>query len=136
MLDSIISVVKCEACGDSLYYSVKDTFDDYSSSQTFDIEHIENIVDGIISEYMVLKCVKCGALYKYTFKDIERLARKEISRMVMTSIAIGEIVQSNKLKSSDRTLIYCNKCNGTDGKGGCLLSVYRDCKLKRLPYGL
>lgn len=136
MLDTLLDVVKCEVCGDNLYYSLEDTFNDYSTPAVFNIDNIENVVDGIIAEYMVLKCVKCGAKYKYTFKEIERLARKEISRMVMTSIAIGEIVQSHKLKNSDRTLIYCNKCNGIDGKGGCLLSMYKDCKLKRLPYGL
>ena len=132
----MIDILKCEVCDGPLNYSNEYTFEAYTSPATFDIDNIENIVDGILAEYLVFECPNCSNKYRYTFKEIEKMARRELSRMVMTSIAIGAIVQSGKLQHTDRTLVYCNKCNGTDGKGGCLLKVFKDCKLKRLPNGL
>ncbi len=136
MLDNIIDVLKCESCEGPLNYSHKHTIEAYTSPATFDIGNIENIVDGILAEYLVFECTDCNNSYRYTFKEIEKRARKELSRMVMTSIAIGAVLQSGKLLSIDRTLVYCNKCSGTDGKGGCLLKVFKDCELKRFPRDL
>lgn len=136
MLSNLIPVIRCESCGSNLNYSNTDTIEAYTSPYTFDINNIENIVDGMLSEYLVFRCVNCGERYRYTFKEIEKIARKELSRMVMTSVAVGAVIQSGKLSSSDRTLVYCNKCNGVDGKGGCLLKIFKDCKLKRFPSGL
>jgi hypothetical protein len=136
MLNNLIPIIKCESCGGSLNYSNNGTVEAYTSSATFDIDNIENIVDGIIAEYLVFECSVCGDKYRYTFKEIEKIARKELSRMVMTSVAVGAVIQSGKLNRSDRTLVYCNKCNGVDGKGGCLLKIFKDCKLKRLPSDL
>jgi len=115
-------------------YNQKETYDSYSIPDTFVIGDIDKIVDGMIAEYLVYKCNKCGAIEKYTFKDIEIAERKKLSKFVIDVISRGELRKSAVLKPGlPRVLIYCGKCAGLDGKGSCLREDYEKCELKRLP---
>lgn len=111
------------------------TFERYSEPESFILDDVDKLVDGIIGDYLVYRCEKCGAVESYTFKDIERMVRKEISKRVMDVKARGEMIET-VLLSKKRIMIYCGKCNGFDGKGSCLLETFKNCKLKRLPHEL
>lgn len=115
-----------------MYYDQNHTFLDYSLPETFVLDDVDKIVDGIMCQYLIYRCNKCKSIEKFTYKEIERRERKRMSMLVMNSAARGEIEKA-LLRSGNRVLMYCGKCNGLDGKGACLVETYRNCKLKRLP---
>jgi len=128
--------IPCKFCKEGImHYSQQMTYDAYSLSDSFILDDIDKIVDGIIAEYLVYVCRKCGSVEKYTYKELERLERKRISEVVINSAARGEIVKAINSRKA-KVLIYCGKCNGLDGKGGCLIETFKECKIKRLPDGL
>lgn len=115
-------------------YNQKETYDAYSMPDTFVIGDIDKIVDSMVAEYLVYKCNKCGAVDKYTFREIEKVERKKLSKFVIDIISKGELRKSAVLKPNrPRVLVYCGKCGGLDGKGSCLKEDYEKCELKRLP---
>lgn len=115
-------------------YSQELTYDMYSLPETFIIDDIDKIVDGIVAEYLVYKCSNCGTVEKYTFRELEKKERKKISDLVINAVAKGELEKSATLfQKRAKVLIYCGKCNGLDGKGSCIKDQYDKCKLKRLP---
>jgi hypothetical protein len=138
MLDSLWSGLKCASCDiGALEYSSKDTFEAYSEKELFVLDDIETLIGGLIANFLIFKCGNCGTEYRYTYKDIDKIVRKDISNRVMTMYATGEIIgATTPSKELDRVFVYCGKCNGYDGKGSCLLKIFDECKLKRLPYGL
>jgi len=115
-----------------MHYSQQMTYDAYSLPDTFVLDDIDKITDGIIGEYLVYICRKCGSVERYTYKELEQLERKRISKTIIDSIARGEMVKAAPLRKS-KVLIYCGKCNGLDGKGSCLIETFKECKIKRLP---
>jgi DNA-directed RNA polymerase subunit M/transcription elongation factor TFIIS len=124
--------IKCSFCGEiAMYYSQKDSFDAYSAPDSFVLEVIDKIVNGILNEYLVYVCENCGSVEKFTYRDIERMERKRISQMVIDQLARMEIVKHAARKN--KVFVYCGKCGGFDGKGSCLIQTYRNCELKRLP---
>lgn len=132
-MQAFLKDIKCEFCKEgTMQYSQKLTFEDYSLPESFILDDVDKIVDGIINEYLVYVCRKCGSVEKYTHKELEKLERKRISKTVMTLAAKGEIDKAITSRR-DRVLVYCNKCGGLDGKGSCLLQTYKNCKLKKLP---
>ena len=132
MFENTIKGMKCGFCGKGgMQYHVESTLQDYSDPDSFSLEDIEKMVDGVLNEYLVYKCTNCGATEKYTFKDIEKMVRKEMSQRIIGLAAKKEIITS--LLSKNKVLVHCGKCNGLDGKGSCLVKTYKNCKLKRLP---
>jgi DNA-directed RNA polymerase subunit M/transcription elongation factor TFIIS len=124
---------KCEICKEgTMVYRPGPSFDAFSDPRTFVLEDIDNIVDGIISEFLVYQCHKCGHTERLTYKEIERRERKRISQIVMNSAAKGEIEKSINLRKP-KVFVYCGKCPGLDGKGACLKETYKECKIKHFP---
>jgi len=128
--------IKCPFCKEGIMkYRQQATCDAYSLPEAFILDDVDKLVDGIIGEYLVYVCNKCGSVERYTYKELERLERKRISDIVINSAARGEIVKAATLRKN-KVLIYCGKCNGLDGKGSCLIETFKRCKIKRLPNGL
>ena len=136
MFSEMIGKLKCPHCDlGQLDYSKFETYAAWQHPSVFRLDDVDKIVDGIISEILVFGCDSCGATERYTFKEVELKVRKGISDMLLTQIAQSEVPDPGLYRSINRTLIYCSKCGGFDGKGACPSQVYSDCKLKRLPYG-
>lgn len=134
MLNKTLFEIKCNFCKEgTMHYNQKFTFDAYSIPENFVLEDIDKIVDGIIGEYLVYVCNKCGSVEKFTYKELEKIERRRISQIVINSVARGEIAKSGALIRKNKILIFCGKCNGVDGKGSCLLEIYEKCELKRFP---
>ena len=123
----------CKFCKNgTMRYNPSLSFHDYSLPESFVLDDVDKIVDGIINDYLTYECGKCGSTEKLTYKEIEKLERRRISQLVMNSAAKGELEKALNTRQP-KVLIYCGKCNGLDGGGTCLLKTYNSCKLKRLP---
>ena len=123
----------CRFCKEGeMRYNQSLTFHDYSLPDSFVLDDIDSIVDGIINEYLVYECDRCGSIEKLTYKEIETSERHKISRLVINSAAKGEIEAALSVRKP-KALRYCGRCGGVDGKGSCPTSVYKKCKLKEFP---
>ena len=78
------------------------------------------------------KCVECKKVYRYTYKDIEKRIRIDITKNILIQFA-GKAAQSLP-NVMDGILIYCGKCSGFDGKGSCTRKIYNNCEIKRFPH--
>lgn len=134
MFKDIFRELKCNFCGKKgLRYNPQATFESYSDPESFVLDDVDKLVDGIIAEYLEYECINCGATTRYMIGDIEKIIRKRISERVIYLAAKSEIVKSGALASKEKIFIYCGKCNGGDSKGSCLLQTYKKCKIKRFP---
>lgn len=131
MLNNLTDKIDCEICGGIIELSKSDTVDDYTIAITANNNNVHEKIDEIIGRYLVYKCTICSAKYKYTYKDLERVLRKNITQKVLMLLVHGGIINSNAIM--DKVFFYCGKCNGIDGVGGCLKTVYNNCEIKRFP---
>lgn len=132
----MIRQLPCPYCEiGQLHYNQPATTDAWQSPIVFRLDDIDKLKDGVISEILVFTCDYCEANERYTFKEVELKFRKRLSDIMLTQIARGDMMDPGTMRSMDRTLIYCGKCGGFDGKGACPHLIYDDCKLKRIPYG-
>lgn len=135
MLEYMSRGLKCEVCGDGvIQYLPEKTLEVWRQPEIFELEYVDKLKDGIISDVLVFMCTKCGVELRYTFKEIEKLYRREVSKRLLTLMAKGEMSNLYKIESNKKIFIYCGKCGGFDGKGICPEYIYNDCKLKRLPW--
>jgi ribosomal protein S27AE len=136
MLNNILKYSSCDSCGEGrLMYSQQETMEAWQQPEVFRLDDIDKLKDGIISDILVMVCVECGAQVRYTFKELEKKFRKQLSDRVFTKIAKGRSPDPGSLRHVDRIYYYCGKCNGYDGKGSCPNFVYKNCELKRMPHG-
>jgi hypothetical protein len=131
MLNNLMDKIECEICEEILEFSASDTIDDYTIVLTADATNVFDKVEEIIGKYLVYICPTCHAKYKYTYKDLERVLRKNLTQKMLMLVVRGIIINNNVLQ--DKLLFYCGKCNGYDGKGGCPKTVYNKCEIKRFP---
>ena len=131
MLNSLIQHLNCEACGHELVYDPKITFDSYYSELKFAIENVESKVKEMVGLFLIYECSKCKCTYKYTYKEIEKMIRRETTKQVLLAVARGQM--KNMQYIMDGVFIYCGKCSGFDGRGSCTKKIYDKCEVKRFP---
>jgi hypothetical protein len=134
MLNSLLQNITCEVCGHELVYNPKTTFEAYHEELENVIGNVELKVEEVIGELLIYECPKCECIYKYTYKEIERLIRGKITKQVLLSIARGQM--KNMTGIMDGILIYCGKCFGFDGNGSCTKKMYDKCEVKKFPNGI
>lgn len=134
MFESIIKSLKCSFCGkEGVKFNPQSTFEAYSEPDTFVLDDVDKIVDGVISEWLVYECLSCKSVEKITWQELEKIVRHEISKRVIHLAATGEMMKSGAGRSGGKVFVYCGACRGFDGKGSCLLKIYKECKIKRIP---
>lgn len=134
MFSELIKSLPCEACETGkLHYSQRHTFEAWQDSNIFRLDDVDKLVDGVISEILILVCDTCNSRYRYTFKELEKIFRKRLSDRLLTMIAMGDLPDPGSLRPTDRIMVYCGKCSGYDGKGTCPRVIYNKCELKRFP---
>jgi len=134
MINFINNNLSCNFCERGIiYYEPSETLNSYFVPETFALSEIGDIIDKTINEYLVFKCGMCGSMEKYTYKDIEKKVRENMYEQVINTLAIKELRDSGALNLVDKTLVFCDKCKGFDGKGSCPTRIFDECKLKRLP---
>ncbi|RLF84369.1 hypothetical protein DRN34_05835 [Thermococci archaeon] len=135
MFNNLLQGIICEKCGaGELFFDRGSTHAHYAQPNSFRVEEIEAAADGIINSYLVFHCSSCAEVTRYTFKEIEKRMRKEITENIIHSIVRGEILPT--VNAIDKNFIYCDRCSGFSGNGACPKSIYDKCELKRLPHGL
>lgn len=127
--------LKCEICENSLFeYSPHLTFEAYYSDLSrFTVENVVKFVDDTFSQYLVFSCPACGATAKYAFDEFEKIAKQDIKQKLMDVVSRNNLIEAGVAGFSNRVFVFCNGCSGFDGKGSCLIEVYKTCKLKKLP---
>ena len=136
MFGDMIRELPCDVCENGkLIYSQKETAEAWQQPEIFRLDDLAFLKDGIISDVLVFVCMECGAQARYTFKELEKKFRKELSRRILTRIAKGYEPDPASIRNADRVFLYCGKCGGYDGKGSCPKYVYKVCEIKRMPYG-
>ncbi len=134
MLQFMLDGLNCDFCEKGkLTYSPSETFDAYFIPETFALSEIDKIIDKHLNEYLIFECRICDSNVRYTFKDIEKKIRDDLYKKVIDMVATKEFRDINAINFANKTLVYCGKCNGIDGKGSCFIKIFKDCKLKRLP---
>lgn len=131
MLSSLIPHLNCDVCGRDLIYDPKATFDSYYSDIGITVENIENKIEEVVGSFLIYECYKCKCVYKYTYKEIEKVIRQDITKQMLLALARGQM--KNMGCVMDGVLIYCGKCSGFDGKGSCTKKIYDKCEVKRFP---
>lgn len=131
MLNNLKDKVDCEICGGKIELSELSTIDEYAIMITVNSSNIFSKIDEIIGRYLVYECVSCSAKYKYTYKDLEKVLRKNITQKMLIILARGGMLKNNAI--TDKLFFYCGKCNGFDGLGSCPKVVYNNCEIKRFP---
>jgi len=110
MFENIVDNLDCDFCEKGqIYYSPADTLDAYFVPETFALTEVGDVIDKVINEYLVFKCAVCGAVKKYTFKDIEKKVRENMYEQVINTFALKEFRDIKNLNLVDKTLIYCGK---------------------------
>ena len=131
MIDQVTGLMRCELCGGNVILDKDATIDDYSIMLTANYLNIYEKIDDIVGKYLVYSCPSCEATFKYTYKDLERNLRKEITEKTLMLVVKGQIESNFKIE--DKFLIYCGKCNGLDGFGSCTKTIFNKCEIKRFP---
>lgn len=131
MLEKYMDVLTCSVCSGPLTFSGDSTVDEYAIYMAITHLNLNVKVDELINDYLVYNCNSCGLSHKYTSREIEKLLRKKLTERALLIIIRGMTDNNDFL--FDTHLIYCNKCQGMDGQGSCLRSVYDKCQIKRFP---
>jgi RNase P subunit RPR2 len=130
MLQSLIDNFVCEACGTHLVMDSSATLIAYEDTVDLSIESLVLKVDDIIGKFLVFICPSCGAEYRVTYKDIERIIRRNITQKLLYFL-VHEKMDTQAVNCP--VFVYCGKCTGFDGHGACPKSVYDECDIKRFP---
>jgi len=131
MLENFLGVVKCELCQGQLIADPKSTMEDYVITTNTNVTNIFENIDVLLNKYIVYTCMSCGNKVKYTYKELEKSFRKTLTEKLLVLVAKGVIVGTEV--TMEQYFIYCGKCPGFDGCGGCPISVFDECKVKRFP---
>lgn len=131
MINGLANKMECEVCGGTLLFSPTSTIDDYTIAITANATNVFDKVEEIIGKYLVYECYDCHAKYKYTYKELEKALRKDLTQRVLMLVVKGVIENNNILQ--DKLFFYCGKCSGCDGNGSCSKTVYNNCDIKRFP---
>ena len=131
MISTLSDVVKCEVCEGVLEFDQQSTLEDYSLVVQADVTNVFEKIEDIIGKYLVYVCSSCGQTYKYTYKDLESKLRKNLTELLFMLIVRGEMLEN--LSLHDKYIVYCGKCSGYDGSGGCPKTVFDKCEIKRFP---
>jgi hypothetical protein len=132
MINTLENILACEICEGPIHLNSHLTINAYSRTIDLSIRSsITKNIDDIINQYLVYKCKVCGQEYRYTYKEIEKLARKKLTERLLLKSAREGMHKSPLI--TEKYYIYCGKCSGYDGKGSCPLKIFNDCKIKEFP---
>jgi hypothetical protein len=130
-MKNFTDVLSCEVCGGGLILDVDNTIDEYITLKAVKSNNINEKIKKIVEQHMIYRCVACGQPHKLSFKDIEFLVRKELTKRCYQILSRGLVDTTNFAQIP--YLIYCGKCKGFDGQGSCTKRIYDSCEIKRFP---
>lgn len=131
MISSLIGSLTCDICGAGMLLDYEGTISMFSRELIVTDENVLSVVEEMTPQMLLYKCSSCFVSYKATFKEIEALVRKKFTEKVL--ILYGRKAITSVSNIHNKYLVFCNKCNGYDGRGCCPKEIFDDCKIKRFP---
>jgi hypothetical protein len=126
--------LECEVCGnDRVVFDSFLTLSVHKPHLEMSLLHMDEIIKDVICKFSAYKCDKCNAVFYWTYKDVEKKARRALTKQLVYSFIANGTKSPVMMKPSEKVLIYCGKCPGFDGNGACPVIIHDDCKVKRLP---
>ena len=124
--------INCEKCGGELAIDMIATRDEFNKDMNYLVDDKNKVIESTIQQYLIYKCLDCGAIYKYTYKDWERLIRIKIANEIM-EIKKQQMFRNDInpyiIKSGDKK--YCGQCSGYFGNGYCLTDIIKQCTIRK-----
>jgi DNA-directed RNA polymerase subunit RPC12/RpoP len=124
--------INCEKCGSELIIDMIATRDEYNKDMNYLLDDKSEVIESTIQQYLIYKCLDCGEIYKYIYKDWERLMR------IKTANEIMEIRKQQMFRNDINPYIikseakeYCGKCSGYFGDGYCLVDIMKQCTIRK-----
>ena len=128
-------VLDCDLCEYGfMIYDEQATIDSYVESDVFQLKDLNKITEEVINEYLVFKCFGCKNKKKYTYNEIEKLIRKDITKKVVQKIQTNQVLKVLPKMGRRGYMVYCGKCAGFDGNGACPSQIYNECEIKKFPF--
>ena len=124
--------IECSECGNNLIIDEQATKDEYLKDMSYLFDSDDKIIESTIQQYLIYKCLDCGAVYKYTYKDWEKLLRYKIAKEVM-EVKKQEMFRNkiNPYTIKSEAKEYCGQCSGYFGNGYCLIDIIKQCTIRK-----
>lgn len=132
MFEQFNNEISCELCGRKVEFDYSASENEYKILLSTTTLNVLDKIDEVLNRYLVYRCYSCDQIYRYTYKDIERMIRKCFTEMALIYL-IKDQMPNIADTSKEKFLVYCGKCHGLDGRGCCTKSLFDNCKLKRFP---
>jgi DNA-directed RNA polymerase subunit M/transcription elongation factor TFIIS len=130
-IESIVENVTCDICGSDISFNKQATVEAYKKTSDPKMDDILGSIDDILERYLVYSCNMCGAHYRYTYKELEKVMRRKVLERVLL-VHAREYFEVSPIQL-EKYLVYCGKCPGYDGSGRCPKTVFHKCKIKEFP---
>jgi DNA-directed RNA polymerase subunit RPC12/RpoP len=129
-----VIVIECDKCAGRVEVDSTKTLDDYVDNLKCIVDRKGKLVEDTILPYLIYKCIKCGKIYKFTYKEWEKRMRIQLSKIAMELRKKKMFGSNTELLSidPDSGLDYCGQCTGYDGDGNCLVDIIKQCSLRRV----
>jgi uncharacterized protein with von Willebrand factor type A (vWA) domain len=126
--------LECEKCGSELLIDENLTLDEYMKDMDYLVDEISDIQEASIQQYLIYRCCRCGAEYKFTYKEWERRIRIKTANLAMKLRQQQMFAREIDTKSidPDNGLEYCGQCQGIDGEGNCFIDVIKQCTIRKV----
>jgi len=125
--------INCKKCDNDLMIDEMATMDEYNKDMNYLVDDIDKIIESTIQQYLIYKCIGCGEVYKYTYKNWEEQIRsriaKEVMEIRMQQMFAREINPSTIDESNG--IEYCGQCGGYGGDGWCLKDIIKQCTIRK-----
>lgn len=132
MFNNQTRILDCDLCGHgAMIYNEQATIDAYVELYISKTEKLYKIVDDNLNKYLIFSCYSCGNQKRYTYKEVEKLLRKDITKRIMDNIQTEQFLKILPELGERRYMRYCGKCTGFDGNGSCPPKIYDECEIKR-----
>lgn len=123
----------CDNCGSGLIIDDLATMEEYLKDADYLVDNIGKIVESSLQQYLIYRCVNCESVYKFTYKEWEKLKRRLIAEEVM-EIRKRHMFRNEinpNIINADNGIDFCGQCSGYFNDGSCLKDIVKQCTIRR-----
>jgi len=124
--------INCDKCGSELAVDDVTTAGAYLEDADYLVDDVGKIVESTLQRYLVYRCLNCESIYRYTYKEWEKLKRiliaEEVMEMRKQHMFRNEI--NPQTINVDNGIDFCGQCSGYFNDGTCLKDVIKQCTIR------